>query len=58
MLTTLLFSFAAFLVLYVALIAERTAQRKDEETLEDLRRTIDDHSSVIPAQAGTSQPPD
>ncbi len=63
MLTTLLFSFAAFLVLYAALIAERTAQRKDEETIEDLRRAVGDPpsviptpSSVIPAKAGTSQP--
>ena len=37
MLYTLLFSFVAFGTLFAALVAERYAQRRDEETLEELR---------------------
>ncbi len=40
MLFTLLFSMAAFLVLYASLMAHRFAQRKDEEAVEELRRTL------------------
>ena len=38
MLITLLFSFAAFIVLFVALVAERAALRRDEDAVEELRR--------------------
>lgn len=38
MLLTLVFSFAAFLTLFAALTVERLGVRKDEETLEELRR--------------------
>ncbi len=40
MLFTLLFSFAAFLILYASLMTQRIAQRNDEETLDELRRAI------------------
>lgn len=38
MLLTLLFSFVAFITLFIALVAERTALRRDEDALEELRR--------------------
>ena len=42
MLLTLVFSFAAFLTLFAALVTDRLGVRKDEETLEELRRIAAD----------------